>query len=88
MPVETNVPWDPESIKLPAVFVNRFQSTPFGTHLRVSFAEIIREVPTGAEHLSYRFVAMLTMEDAKLLAQVLMTASGMVSAKLPPSPTA
>jgi hypothetical protein len=87
MAITTNVPWDPESLKLPAVLVNRFQITPFGTHLRVSFAEIVKPSPTSSEIVSYRFVAMITVDDATQLAQVLMTAVSSLAAAQPPAPS-
>jgi hypothetical protein len=94
MAVVTNVPLDPESLKVPAVWVNRFQITAYGGNFRVSFAEVVKTKADSPETVAVRFAAFLTPAEVRELAQLLTTAAdmfapvtGALSAAPPPAQT-
>ncbi len=86
MAVETNVPWDPESLKLPAILINRIQIARFGTNFRLSLAETVKQ-PDGPDIIAYRFAAILTPEDIRQMGQVFTAAAAEASANLPTPPS-
>lgn len=72
MAVETNIPLDPESFKIPAVFANRAQVIAAGGNVRISFSEAIGGVAGIAEVNSYRTAIVMTIGDAKDLAEAIL----------------
>lgn len=82
MPLEINQPLDSEGLAKPAYFVNRFQLVGLAPGLvRVAFGEAYGEPPV----INYRAALVMTLDDARQLADAITKGLDAVAAAAVPT---
>lgn len=72
MAIESNARLDPETLKIPAVFSNRFQLLTASGNVRITFAESGQASPEDTPVVAYRSAIVLTIDDARQLAHAIL----------------